>query len=1311
MEKNQENIIEGRMTAPDREGDSSQPLDAMSTGSRKGSLLPSSSSLDTQSGPENAALSTNNASSAVSTDREIEFSKVEDTPLVVAEDAFKTPTSETSGTINDIARSQLPSHGQSQERNQEQSDQLVDFTTSDKNDYFAAPRSQQSPATAPATGNNTSVSPGIAAYPVSRESSTPASPDSHPMTWKEFSAKHQAVPITSSSTTRPTSVPNFQSQSISRRREGPEYPNYPDQSFRALQDPQYSYPYRPVSPRPLRTRSSQLSQNSSFSASDPQPTADLPRIPSGAKTVGNTPAQSPGLFSPTFQAKRQWPCNADDSRVNTPMLHPTHHKPPKETHKLLKDIDPISGRKTINHYEVLDKLGSGQHGTVKQGRDLHSGEMVAIKIVRRFSQKIRLGRSGDPNDMIKKEVAILKKARHPHVVSLIEVIDDDEFGKVYLILEYVERGEIIWRKQTDKDIAAFETARTKREFAGEVDEEFEKALVAQFNSEAPAKRLEKARLLEQQKRQAKDRSAFHSSRPSGHSRSHFWSLEFDPNSDSELGFESSAMSEPEKKESLYPVGSSSSLSPTQGSPQSQSPSHTPRPPPQAKDTGSTPSSVPSSRPLTPAKLEGTMWGPYVDNNSTDFIYQSALDEIISGDTQLSPDDEGYRHVPCLTLSQALDAFRDTVLGLEYLHYQGIIHRDIKPANLLWTTDYRVKISDFGVSYLGKPIREDDNNEELSEADAAIHDEAIELAKTVGTPAFYAPELCDPQYFELGKHPDRPAITSQIDVWALGVTLYGMVFGRLPFYAGNEFQMYEKIAREEVYIPKKRLKGVEHTDKTPSNHNKRLDDVLEYEDVDDELSDLLKRLLDKHPAKRITLKEVKHHPWVLRGISDQSSWMDETDPSLQSQGKKIEISTQEIQDAVVGLTLVDRVKAGFQRVGSVLRGRGSRKRAESNPKAPETKPGDIVQPSAYHEERRTSLRGDEQIYTALRASRETTEHPLAQSVSVSPELRSDMSFFSEDKPARPISDPQASRQTFSESTLSTADSMKTIRASVPQAPSERLSANPVPSNEDFSMATAVPDSIPGSSSSLGGIFGGARRRFVNSMRSRERVGRQSPSQTSRSSSADRSVDDPHASPSLALSSAIAAGHVDHPFTLHEGYEPAAHPQYHPTTEPAEHVQEHNLRRQTPEYSYQGHARRPTVALAAEVACPPSPDEEAFFAQRPPSSATDSTTGFQISSSSDQIISGDSTVHSRIPSVVSGASSLSAATEESENMSAPHLPKSISPFTISQRGAPTSHGQQSDEALSTKQVLTPAVVEEEAGYNGEEDSDSDEGLAMA
>src|SRR5690606_36371768 len=72
--------------------------------------------------------------------------------------------------------------------------------------------------------------------------------------------------------------------------------------------------------------------------------------------------------------------------------------------------------------------------------------------------------------------------------------------------------------------------------------------------------------------------------------------------------------------------------------------------------------------------------------------------------------EDFQYVPALSLESARSTFRDTVLGLEYLHFHGIIHRDIKPANLLWTKDFRVKISDFGVRYLGRGVAEDEGGE-------------------------------------------------------------------------------------------------------------------------------------------------------------------------------------------------------------------------------------------------------------------------------------------------------------------------------------------------------------------------------------------------------------------------------------------------------------------------------------------------------------------------------------------------------------------------------------------------------------------------
>ena len=65
------------------------------------------------------------------------------------------------------------------------------------------------------------------------------------------------------------------------------------------------------------------------------------------------------------------------------------------------------------------------HGKVKLARNLETGENVAIKIIPRFSKKRRLGKvtAKSPQDKTKKEIAILKKIRHPNVVALLEVND------------------------------------------------------------------------------------------------------------------------------------------------------------------------------------------------------------------------------------------------------------------------------------------------------------------------------------------------------------------------------------------------------------------------------------------------------------------------------------------------------------------------------------------------------------------------------------------------------------------------------------------------------------------------------------------------------------------------------------------------------------------------------------------------------------------------------------------------------------------------------------------------------------------------
>lgn len=991
------------------------------------------------------------------------------------------------------------------------------------------------------------------------------------------------------------------------------------------------------------------------------------------------------------------------------------------THKLSKEIDPISGRKIVNQYELLKKLGSGQHGTVKLARDLTSGDHVAVKIVRRHPRKRRLRRSEDTGELIKREIAILKKARHPHVVSLTEVIDDDEYQKVYLVLEFVQRGEIIWRKKTDKDVAIFEMNRIRKDVANNFDEDLERSEVERFNSTAVARRNQKALAFEKRKAAAEqgvETTAFDRPR-SAASGGPFWSLEHHGDLDDDHS--QPAISRDDLN--MYFAGlHHDRFSPASSihDPLSVDPHETPKLTGLVQPQIPSPHSQPDSSPWSLGNLVGKMYGPYtVEEQSTEEILQTFLHQAVTANDDWSTEEQEFMHVPCLTISQALDVFRDTVLGLEYLHYQGIIHRDIKPANLLWTEDYRVKISDFGVSYLGKPIREDANNDEVSESDAADLDEAIELAKTVGTPAFYAPELCDPDIFSFENKAKRPPVTGQIDVWALGVTLYGMIFGRLPFYDTSEFGMYDKIAKEPLFVPRQRLKAVEDKPSRQMNSNKRFDDIVEYEDVDDELRDLLHRLLHKDPTQRISIKEVKRHPWVLRGIQNKPAWIDETDPNLQSEGRKIEISNQDVQGAVIPLfdRMVKGIAGGVKRVSSAL-GRGRhRKRAASDIKETES-----VGPSHYSkansevsEGRRASLRGDEQIFTALRASREHSEHPLTQSVTASPELKSGEDYFDDaSKTVRSSTrnSPNSKRPALPDrsiSSVSTSESTRTIRAAVPPVIKENTSP---PAGSLLTTTTIVDPSSP---SSISAIFGGTRRQSIK-IRSRDRGRtRNDPSATSsRSSSVSiqalaQPLEDPHGSPSLAFSTALAAGEVNPPLALKNDFltltpPPISRPplSHESSSDAFQKAKDVNDRRRAMEFSQSqlSTSRYRAASSAASIPCPPSPDDEASAAFH-----------IGVSSSSDQMASNlsESFSYPSIPSFVSGASSFSGTIEANGFL----VDKSASPSTIVTRldDDTANHLEEEDTAELTPREgdVNTSADEDEAGYNGEEemDTDSDDG----
>ena len=353
-----------------------------------------------------------------------------------------------------------------------------------------------------------------------------------------------------------------------------------------------------------------------------------------------TPLSSPGLFRPPSHQLLDGTEEPEKQH-----LHPSQYRAEevRETKELETDYDPISGRKTINHYAIINEIGRGTHGKVKLGYDLMLREHVAIKIVERSQGRPRLGRKGDGGESsetkIRREIAILKKIRHENVVRLLEVIDDDRSKKVYLVLEFVVKGEVVWRNTGDTDVIRRDRLRLKREIA---------AARAKSATAAAAANNTKGNASQQSQKQNKHRRR--------RTNTTFWSLEFASDSDD---------------------------------------------------------------------VESENDGPTSDTDS-----------VIS----LMDDDEDW-FIPAMEIEVARRCFRDTVVGLDHLHWNGIIHRDIKPANLLWDDNQVTKISDFGVSFLGRPMRDEDDDGTGEGEPTGFEQDELELAKTAGTPAFFAPELC------------------------------------------------------------------------------------------------------------------------------------------------------------------------------------------------------------------------------------------------------------------------------------------------------------------------------------------------------------------------------------------------------------------------------------------------------------------------------------------------------------------------------------------------------------------------------------------
>ncbi|XP_055448742.1 MAP/microtubule affinity-regulating kinase 3 isoform X3 [Psammomys obesus] len=185
--------------------------------------------------------------------------------------------------------------------------------------------------------------------------------------------------------------------------------------------------------------------------------------------------------------------------------------------------------------------------------------------------------------------------------------------------------------------------------------------------------------------------------------------------------------------------------------------------------------------------------------------------------------------------EARAKFRQIVSAVQYCHQKRIVHRDLKAENLLLDADMNIKIADFGFS-----------NEFTV---------GSKLDTFCGSPPYAAPELFQ------GKKYDGP----EVDVWSLGVILYTLVSGSLPFDGQNLKELRERVLRGKYRIPF-------------------------YMSTDCE--NLLKRFLVLNPVKRGTLEQIMKDRWINAGHEE-----DELKPFVEPE---LDISDQKRIDIMVGM---------------------------------------------------------------------------------------------------------------------------------------------------------------------------------------------------------------------------------------------------------------------------------------------------------------------------------------------------------------------------------------------------------------------------
>jgi len=159
-------------------------------------------------------------------------------------------------------------------------------------------------------------------------------------------------------------------------------------------------------------------------------------------------------------------------------------------------------------------------------------------------------------------------------------------------------------------------------------------------------------------------------------------------------------------------------------------------------------------------------------------------------------------------NEARRFFQQLIGGVEYCHRHMIIHRDLKPENLLLDENLNIKIADLGLANIAR--------------------DGEFLRTSCGSPNYAAPEVIS----------GKPYAGPEVDIWSCGVILYALLCGSLPFDDESIAALFRRIKSGQYQMPSYLSPGAR---------------------------DLISRMLIVDPLARITIEQIRKHPWFVENL--------------------------------------------------------------------------------------------------------------------------------------------------------------------------------------------------------------------------------------------------------------------------------------------------------------------------------------------------------------------------------------------------------------------------------------------------------------